>query len=288
MPYQPTSQLSTHHKKREHLLMIFYFSCTGNTLWAAQTVAKATNDRTVNIATELKRSATPALTYTLDNGEPMAFFFPVHGWRPPMTVRNFVRKLRISGDAHGHYCYAVCTAGDTVGEAMDIMEADLAAVGITVDSAVSLLMPESYVGLPFMDVDTPANERRKIEAAAERLEAFVQDVKARRCGIHDIAVGNWPRINSRVIGAAFVNWIIGDRQFAADPSRCIGCGLCIRQCPVGDIAANADGTPMWQHNGECLQCFACYHHCPTRAIEYGRRTRRKGQYYFKPDPKQRQ
>ncbi|MBR3633787.1 MAG: 4Fe-4S binding protein, partial [Bacteroidaceae bacterium] len=31
-------------------------------------------------------------------------------------------------------------------------------------------------------------------------------------------------------------------------------------------------------HGNCTGCLACYHHCPTRAIRFGRRTEKKGQY----------
>lgn len=260
--------------------MIFYFSGTGNTRWAAQTTAAAINDRTIDIATLLKQQDdnTP-LSFTLTDDETLGFFFPVHGWRPPLIVKEFIKKLHIE-NAEGHYCYTVCTAGDTVGEAEDIFEKDLAAIGLHVDSAISLLMPESYVGLPFMDVDKIENERRKKAEAAQRLTAFIDDIKKRRQGIHDIHIGRWPRTNSRLIGEAFVRWIITDAPFHVKEDVCIGCGKCAGLCPVSDIRLNSDKHPVWVHNGKCLTCFACYHHCPTHAIEFGERTKKKGQYYF--------
>ena len=29
---------------------------------------------------------------------------------------------------------------------------------------------------------------------------------------------------------------------------------------------------------DCTSCLACYHVCPKHAVQYGRRTKRKGQY----------
>ena len=264
--------------------MIFYFSCTGNTRWAAQKVAKATGEQTVDIAEQTRhntnRTPTDCKTYSLGEGESIGFFFPVHGWRPPKVVRTFIANLHIA-NAKGHYCYAVCTAGDNVGEAMDMFEGDLSRVGLHIDSAISLIMPESFIGLPFMDVDKPAKEQSKKEAANQRLNLFIDDIKKRRNGIRDILVGHWPKTNSRFIGAAFVKWIIGDRQFRVDSNRCIKCGLCAKLCPVADIDGGNGQTPSWRHNGQCLSCFSCYHHCPVRAIEYGGRTKGKGQYYYK-------
>lgn len=262
-----------------HTLMIFYFSGTGNTKWAASKTAAALDDQLIDIAATLKHADSDStFSYELKDDEPVGFFFPVHGWRPPLIVKEFVRHLRIN--QAGSYCYVVCTAGDNVGEAVDILEKDLAEVGIKVHSAISLIMPESYVGLPFMDVDKPEKEAKKKREADEKLSKFIDDIRQRRHGIRDILIGNWPRINSRLIGDVFIRWIIKDTPFRVDPNRCISCGLCVNNCPVNDMAMDENKHPVWLHNGKCLSCFACYHHCPTRAIEYGGRTKGKGQYYF--------
>lgn len=260
--------------------MIFYLSCTGNTLWAARKVAAATGDRLVDMAAEMMRVPDGTLAYALHEGESIGFFFPVHGWRPPVLVREFVGRLRIA-DAGSHYCYVVCTAGDNIGETVDILENDLSAVGVRVQSALSLVMPESYIGLPFMYLDKPDSERNKKLDADRQLADFIADIQNRRSGIRHLVRGRWPRINSRLIGSVFLNKLVTDRPFHVDAAKCIGCGKCEKHCPVGDIRLDADThCPEWQHNGRCLTCFACYHHCPVNAIEFGRRTKGKGQYYY--------
>lgn len=261
--------------------MIFYFSGTGNTRWAARKVADALGDRLVNIASEMRRvdGSDELLSYQLDEGERIGFFYPVHGWRPPKLVREFVGRLRIV-NADGHYCYAVCTAGDNIGETEDLMESDLAAVGLHVDSAVSLIMPESYIGLPFMDVDKPEKEKLKKDAANRQLTDFIPAIKKRTAGIRNLVIGRWPRINSRLIGSVFLKKLITDKKFRVDADKCVGCGKCVSVCPVGDIKLDAGNKPTWLHNDKCLTCFACYHHCPKRAIDFGKWTKGKGQYYY--------
>lgn len=264
--------------------MIFYFSGTGNTRWAAQKVAAATADRLVNIAEEMLAAETaqasdPQFTYTLAQDERIGFFFPVHGWRPPRLVLDFLDRLHLT-NADSHYAYVVCTAGDNVGEAVSILEKRLQTMGIKIDSAISLIMPESYVGLPFMDVDTPAKEQCKKMEADNKLTRFIADIIERRSGVRDITIGHWPRINSRLIGSVFVKKLVTDRPFHVVADRCLHCGKCASVCPVANIHFEKGGEPSWLHNGKCLSCFACYHHCPTHAIEYGGRTKKKGQYYF--------
>lgn len=260
--------------------MIFYFSCTGNTLWTARKVAAATGDRLVDMAAEMMRVPGEPFAYALSEGESIGFFFPVHGWRPPVLVREFAGRLRIA-DADRRYCYAVCTAGDNVGETIDLLESDLAAVGLHVQSALSLIMPESYIGLPFMYLDKPESERRKKLESDRRLAAFIGDIQNRCSGVRDLTIGRWPKTNSRLLGSVFVKKLVTDRPFRVDSGKCVGCGKCEKTCPVGDIRLDA-GTrrPEWLHNGRCLTCFSCYHHCPVNAIEFGRRTKGKGQYYY--------
>ena len=71
--------------------MIFYFSATGNTKWAARQICKNTGDELLYIPDIVNKHE-----FTLKDGESIGFCFPVHGWRPQIIVREFVRRLHIS------------------------------------------------------------------------------------------------------------------------------------------------------------------------------------------------
>jgi NAD-dependent dihydropyrimidine dehydrogenase PreA subunit len=47
-------------------------------------------------------------------------------------------------------------------------------------------------------------------------------------------------------------------------SRCNGCGICIRYCPVGRLTMR-DGFP--HASGTCALCFGCVNLCPTRSMK---------------------
>ncbi len=280
--------------------MIFYLSCTGNTRWAAGKIAETTGEQLVNIAEAMDGDC----CFELADGERIGFCFPVHGWRPPQLVRQFIKKLTLKSRAHAsidtngngksnalngtdysaHYTFALCTTGDNIGEAMDILQHDLRQKGLQAASTFTLLMPESYVGLPFMDVDKPEKEQEKISTAAHKLNKCCHQIATNTCGIHDNVVGRWPRINSRVIGSFFVRHLIKDKPFHVVGERCTRCGMCAKVCPVANIDGGRGQEPSWQHNGRCLTCFACYHHCPNHAIEFGSRTKKKGQYFYRHQP----
>ena len=260
--------------------MIFYFSGTGNTRWAAQHLAEATGERLVNMA-EAMRGETE--NYTLDDGERLGFCFPVHGWQPPHIVRTFLAGMQIaakSGSLADHYCYALCTCGDSIGQAMDMFAADLQShQQLSLHAAFTLVMPESYVCLPFMYTDTLERERQKIDTARQQLDDYTAMICNRTCDEEHLVRGVAPWLMSHVVGAYFNARMVNDKKFTVDADRCTHCGRCRQVCPTANISSG-NGLPQWQHNGSCTSCLACYHHCAQHAINYGSITRKRGQYYF--------
>lgn len=253
--------------------MIFYFSGTGNSRWAAYKLASILDDDVVAMQDY------PCDGSSIEVSGRLGFVFPIHGWRPPKIVRSFLSGHKFSLAA-GTYVYALCTAGDSVGLAVDMFRLDLAAEGLRLDAVETLIMPESYVGLPFMDVDTASREREKKQAAVGVLNSFANVVRQRERGYEHLIKGHLPWLLTYPVGGFFLNHIVSDRPFRVEKDKCIKCGRCSEVCPVGDIEGGKGLMPRWLHKKECLSCFSCYHHCPTHAIEYGCRTKRKGQYYY--------
>lgn len=276
--------------------MIFYFSGTGNSRWAAIQLGTATQERLVNIAdyAGLLSAHQGIEPFTLQEGERLGFVFPVHGWRVPRLVRQFILSITVrlgAASACHHdkpFCYAVCTAGDSIGKTICTLNdtlrqnASMKTLGITeASSAYSLIMPESYVGLPFMDVDPVDKEKRKKEVAAQQMQAIAQDIVLRKPGQFRLTLGVLPWLMTQVVGGFFEHVLITDKRFHVEPNRCVKCGICANVCPVGDIDGGKGKLPQWLHHDDCLTCFTCYHHCPQHAIEFGNQTQHKGQYFFK-------
>lgn len=254
--------------------MIFYLSDTGNTGWAAKAIAEATGDKLLFIPKLLREGQ---CSFTLEEGERLGFCFPVHGWRPPKIVREFIRRLSIS--AEGHYVYALCTAGDNIGETMDILRKDLSAKNIQLNAEYSLIMPESYLGLPFFNVDNAKKEKKKKDRATAELKDYIQEIINRQTATH-LVLGHWPRINSRLLGGYFTKYLVNDKKFVVDSRLCVKCGICADVCPTKNVIGGLGYEPQWKHDGSCIACFACYHHCPHHAINWGSLTKCKGQYFF--------
>ena len=250
--------------------MIFYFSGTGNTRWVAKQIAKAIGDELVYIPDAIRDGK---YDYTIDEKETIGFCFPTHGWQPPRIVREFISELKVEL----RYCWAVTTCGDNMGETMTILNKDLAKIGLQASAMFSVIMPESYVCLPFMYTDTEEKEHQKIATARQQLPHIIECIRERRTGVVELEKGATPRLYSYVIGGYFNARMITDKKFMVDEDVCIKCGKCAKVCPVDNI----QGTPPeWIHNGRCTSCLACYHYCPTHAINFGKITRKRGQYYF--------
>jgi NAD-dependent dihydropyrimidine dehydrogenase PreA subunit len=57
-------------------------------------------------------------------------------------------------------------------------------------------------------------------------------------------------------------------QVVADPARCVQCGICTYNCPVGiDVRAHAwSGEPV-KHSA-CLTCGECVARCPRAVLRF--------------------
>ena len=247
--------------------MIFYFSGTGNTRWAAEQLALSTGDVLHYIPDEMKKEA---CDYTLQEGERLGFCFPTHGWQPPRLVREFVRKATFHSVS---YIYALTTCGDNMGHAMRIFNKELGRQGLHTDATFAVVMPESNVCFSFLHLDTPKRESQKIAAAKIRMQHICEVVGNRQCNVEELVKGAIPYTYTYVIGGYYNKHLITDRHFWVDEDACIQCGLCQRLCPVDDIIGT---PPQWKHDGSCTNCLACYHHCPKHAIHWGKMQR--GQY----------
>lgn len=256
--------------------MIFYFSATGNSEWAATKLAEFTHDRLINIATS---TIEKHFSYSLHAGEHIGFVFPVHGWRVPSIVREFISQLRIVNYSQSIYTYSLVTCGDSTGETMSILQKLLLEIGLHLNASFSLIMPESYIGLPFMYLDNKESEQRKYAKSNVRLQRFAEMICESRGG-EQLDKGTFPNFYSGFLGGFFSKYIVTDKYFHVDKKKCIGCSICSKICPVNDIRCDKGKNPEWMHNNKCLTCFACLHHCPTNAISWGWFTKGKGQYFF--------
>ena len=118
---------------------------------------------------------------------------------------------------------------------LEMLNGELAPKGLQAQSLFSLVMPESYVCMPYMYADTPELEKQKIDKATEHLEHYATMIAERRRGEVHTVRGVTPWTFSHVIGAYFNARMISDKKFTVDHDLCIHCGRCAKLCPVNAL-----------------------------------------------------
>ena len=249
--------------------MIFYYSATGNSYWAAKTLAAALGERLVSV-TDASKGDEP-LTYELQENETLGFVFPVHAWGPPQTLLDFIRRMKFAG-LDGQYVFALATCGDSAGATMRVMARALGKKGLPLDACWEIAMPNNY--LPMYDVDSPELERTKLEQAQNEMEPIKELVLERAADTKLIGGGGGLPLTT-IAGFLFRKFGMRSAPFYATDA-CISCGRCARICLTSAIRMSGDGKPEW--SSRCDHCCACINRCPTRAIQYGKATERRGRY----------
>ena len=249
--------------------MIYYFSGTGNSYAAAKTLAEGLGEDLMDIAAAVREGK---YEYKLAEGEKLGFVFPVYAWAPPKIVTEFVKNLELyySGDP---YIFAVCTCGGSAGKTIDIFEKALEENGLTLDSGFSVVMPDNCIML--FEVDSDEEVAEKFAKAEKTLDNIIRAISLGWSDFFRVKRGKFSGVLSGVVNPVFSMSSMKTKPFFVT-DNCIGCGLCEKNCTSGCIQMTA-GRPVWTED-TCNMCLSCINRCPVTAIQYGKKTAKRGRY----------
>lgn len=236
--------------------MIFYFSGTGNSRFAAESLANLLDDETVSVNHRLEEKGC-----TFTSPKPFLFVSPTYAWRIPRVFAKWIRENHFSGNSRAYF---VMTCGSDIGDAAHSLAALCTAASLQYSGVAAVVMAENYIAM----FDTPNKETadRLTNVAGRRLlPAVAKTVLAGGTLIPpDGGPVGW--LKSHLINPLFYTFSVRASSFRAT-EKCIGCGKCAERCPLQNITLAA-GKPVW--GKECTHCMACICGCPVEAIEYGR------------------
>ena len=240
--------------------MIFYFTGTGNSLFAANTLA-GDGEQVISMIDAVRDRQ---FHYTLADNEPLGFVFPVYFYTVSDPVLEFVRSLTVE---NASFVYAVIPCGASIGPAGGFLKNELKKRGLELQRVDPLVVPDG--ALIFYDIDAPEKMERTLQAAATELQSIRQAVARRAPNkiTGSAAAGK--------AGLTAYHLCMSTKKFYAD-DKCIHCGKCASICPVSAITM-VDGRPAWTKD-RCFKCCGCINRCPVSAIQYGKKTASRGRY----------
>jgi flavodoxin/NAD-dependent dihydropyrimidine dehydrogenase PreA subunit len=241
--------------------LIVYFSQGGTTAQVAECIAGGLRGEGYSV--DLGRLGWGGRPQ-LDGYDMLGIGTPVYYYRPPFIVTDFLNGL---GELHGLPAFVFLLHGTYPWETGRVIRHTLNEKGARVVGCFRSYGIEHWVG--YLNEGYVFSPGHPSEAELAKAEAFGREVGVQaRVGAFaesdEDAIAPLVYRIERLVTNRWLATHVYSRLFRVDERLCDSCGLCVEQCPTGNISIIGDGGPTWGRN--CLLCLTCEMKCPTRAI----------------------
>jgi ferredoxin len=244
--------------------VIYYFSGTGNSLWAAnQLCNEIDNCSLMPLASAVRNN-----DYKL-NAKKAGFVFPMHFSGLPEIMHDFLRNADFSNVEYVFVCYTLSGGPASV---HGFLSKHLKKKNKRVNALMKLKMPGNYI--PMYDIISQEKQKQLFDTALEKISGFAGIVNQGRSKIQSDTF-----LLKYIFSAVHNSWIKNvhnkDENFTVD-ENCTCCGMCVKVCPTDNVKIT-ESKPQFLHN--CQQCFACVNFCPEKSINLGAKTQKRTRYH---------
>lgn len=246
---------------------IYYFSGTGNSLYAAKELGQRLGE--VELAPIVSLLGKNPI---VPEARAIGFVFPIHLASLPPLIKDFIKNLDLGSV---DYVFAIATRIGTQHAAFAGIDKVLKKKGRALDAFFNLNMPSNDPKFSFKELS--AERLAIIEAAAQLELDRIASIIARREASRERDASYATRVPFVQLVAMLAGLMDGmEPGFYAD-EKCGGCGTCEKVCLSRKIKME-NGRPVWQKGVKCSQCYACLNFCPNRAVQLKGYTEKKGRY----------
>ena len=249
--------------------MILYFSATGNTEFIARELAKKLDDECTDLLPRIKAHDHSKIR----SDKPWVICSPVYVCEMPRFLAGFLRQLEFEGCSDFYFVFV--SAGYS-GISGSLAKGIFRSKKMNVKGYADVVMPRNYPVSELYKLLDDEHARERIIKAYGNLEDIASAISSGEKLKH-----RYVFLFEKIITLPF-NPVWSKAKFKTDDfytnDNCIGCGICVKKCPLNNIALT-DGKPSWGKS--CTHCMACVGNCPKDAVEYGDIIKTKGKYHIR-------
>ncbi len=254
--------------------LYLYFSGTGNTKHALQVFAEAYETEAPREIHSIEENLDFSLL--IEAHQLIVIGYPIYGSMMPEPMQRFIQQHKKSFT--GKQIIVICTQVLFSGDGAALALYDLKGVDLKVKATIHVNMPNNITDLHIFPIKTVEESKKKLDKATTFIKKCVVKMKAGKT----YKMGR--RWYSRMLG--YLTQRVHFKMFykalqkhlKVNNDTCIQCGLCVKECPSGNLSL-IEGKIVT--DDQCYLCYRCINTCPTQSFRLLGRHYPQKQYYKK-------
>ena len=256
-----TSSLLTSCSPEPKKRIVFYFTATGNSLYAARKFG----DQLLSIPQVLKGSE------RIFEADEIGLVFPDYRADAPPIVKRFLQEVELKAS----YLFSIITFGNYDCNVVETWNKFAKEQGAEFHYITTIKMVDNY--LPVFDMNKQVKMDKQED---EQLAKTVAEVEAHTHHIPMLTEEERTRAEQVLTFVTPLYPVTAQQLLQINQEDCVGCGICAKVCPRGNFEFTGNGMSC---HGDCEYCLACIQNCPQKTIVLKRGERNPKARYRHPD-----